>query len=220
MERYEAGLVLSGTEVKAARSGKIQLKDSFAEVVGNEAWLMNAHISQYSHGNRENHEPVRRRKLLLHRAEIDKLLGKTREKGLTLIPTKIYLKNGRIKCELAVGKGKKMHDKRESERKREMEAEAQGVEEGAGAQHALVLGAGARDIGQRIGRVRDNQDHGLRHGVHHARHQLPIDIGIFVQKPQPALWIVAVGGTAGLLVHAGGDHDQRGAGELVNSRRR
>ena len=124
MERYEAGLVLSGTEVKAARSGKIQLKDSFAEVVGNEAWLMNAHISQYSHGNRENHEPVRRRKLLLHRAEIDKLLGKTREKGLTLIPTKIYLKNGRIKCELAVGKGKKMHDKRESERKREMEAEA------------------------------------------------------------------------------------------------
>jgi SsrA-binding protein len=124
MERYEAGLVLTGTEVKAARSGKIQLKDSFAEVVGNEAWLMNAHISQYSHGNRENHEPVRRRKLLLHRAEIDKLLGKTREKGLTLIPTKIYLKNGRIKCELAVGKGKKMHDKRESERKREMEAEA------------------------------------------------------------------------------------------------
>ena len=124
MERLEAGLVLTGTEVKAARSGKIQLKDSFAEVVGNEAWLMNAHISQYSHGNRENHEPVRRRKLLLHRAEIDKLLGKTREKGLTLIPTKIYLKNGRIKCELAVGKGKKMHDKRESERKREMEAEA------------------------------------------------------------------------------------------------
>src|ERR1700738_190520 len=124
MERYEAGLVLSGTEVKAARSGKIQLKDSFAEVVGNEAWLMNAHISQYSHGNRENHEPVRRRKLLLHRAEIDKLLGKTREKGLTLIPTKIYLKNGRIKLELAVAKGKKLHDKRESEHTREMEAEA------------------------------------------------------------------------------------------------
>ena len=124
MERFEAGLVLTGTEVKSAKSGRVQLKDSFAEVVGNEAWLMNAHISQYSHGNRENHEPVHRRKLLLHRAEIDKLLGKTREKGLTLIPTKMYLKNGRIKCELAVGKGKKLHDKRETEREREMEAEA------------------------------------------------------------------------------------------------
>ena len=124
LERYEAGLVLSGTEVKAAKTGKIQLKDSFAEVIGNEAWLMNAHISHYSHGNRENHEPTRRRKLLLHRQEIDKLLGKTREKGLTLIPTKMYLKNGRIKCELAVGRGKKLHDKRETERQREMEAEA------------------------------------------------------------------------------------------------
>jgi SsrA-binding protein len=124
LERYEAGIVLTGTEVKAAKDGKIQLKDGFAEVSGNEAWLLNAHISQYSHGNRENHEPTRRRKLLLHRREIDKLLGTTREKGLTLIPTKIYLKNGRIKCELAVAKGKKLHDKRESERKREMEAEA------------------------------------------------------------------------------------------------
>ena len=124
LERFEAGLALTGTEVKAAKSGKIQLKDSFAEVAGNEAWLLNAHISQYSHGNRENHEPTRRRKLLLHRAEIDKLLVKTREKGLTLIPTKMYLKNGRIKLELAVAKGKKLHDKRESERRREMEAEA------------------------------------------------------------------------------------------------
>ena len=124
MERFEAGLVLTGTEVKAAKAGRVQLKESFAEVVGNEAWLMNAHISQYSHGNRENHEPVHRRKLLLHRAEIDKLLGKTREKGLTLVPTKMYLKNGRIKCELAVGKGKKLHDKRETEREREMDAEA------------------------------------------------------------------------------------------------
>jgi SsrA-binding protein len=124
LERYEAGLALTGTEVKAAKSGKIQLKDSFAEVIGNEAWLLNAHISQYSHGNRENHEPTRRRKLLLHRNEIDKLLGKTREKGLTLIPTKLYLKNGRIKCELAVGKGKKLHDKRESERQKETQAEA------------------------------------------------------------------------------------------------
>jgi SsrA-binding protein len=124
LERYEAGIALTGTEVKAAKSGKIQLKDAFAEVTGNEAWLLNAHISPYSHGNRENHEPVRRRKLLLHRAEIDKLLGKTREKGLSLVPTKIYLKNGRIKCELAVARGKKLHDKRESERTREMQAEA------------------------------------------------------------------------------------------------
>jgi len=117
-------LVLSGTEVKAAKSGRVQLKESFAEVVGNEAWLLNAHISEYSHGNRENHEPVRRRKLLLHRQEIDKLMGQTREKGLTLVPTRMYLKNGRIKIEIAVGKGKKLHDKRETLRKREMDAEA------------------------------------------------------------------------------------------------
>ncbi len=87
-DHMEAGLVLTGTEVKAARSGKIQLKDAYAEVHNNEAWLVNAHISQYSHGNRENHEPVRRRKLLLHRTEIDKLGQKTREKGLAVIPTR------------------------------------------------------------------------------------------------------------------------------------
>ena len=124
LERFEAGLVLTGTEVKAARDGKVQLKDSFGEVVGSEAWLVNAHISPYSHGNRENHNPLRRRKLLLHRKEIDKLLGKTREKGLTLIPTKVYLKNGRIKCELALGRGKKLYDKREADRTRTQEAEA------------------------------------------------------------------------------------------------
>ena len=124
LERFEAGLVLTGTEVKAARDGKVQLKDSFGEVVGTEAWLVNAHISPYSHGNRENHHPLRRRKLLLHRKEIDKLLGKTREKGLTLIPTKVYLKNGLIKCELALGRGKKLHDKREADRTRTQEAEA------------------------------------------------------------------------------------------------
>lgn len=123
-DRFEAGLVLTGTEVKAAKDGKIQLKESFAEVTGNEAWLVNAHIGQYSHGNIMNHEPTRRRKLLLHRKEIDRLLGQTRERGLTLVPTKLYLKNGRIKLELAVGRGKKLHDKRESEREREMNAEA------------------------------------------------------------------------------------------------
>ena len=124
MERFEAGLVLTGTEVKAARAGKVQLKEAYAAVLNNEAWLVNAHISQYSHGNRENHLPVRNRKLLLHRQEIDKLLGKTREKGLALIPTKVYLKQGRIKCEIALARGKKLHDKREAERARTAEAEA------------------------------------------------------------------------------------------------
>jgi SsrA-binding protein len=123
-DRLEAGLVLTGTEVKSAKDGKIQLKEAFAEVSGNEAWLVNAHIGQYSHGNIMNHEPTRRRKLLLHRSEITRLLAKTREKGLTLVPTKLYLKDGRIKLEIAVGKGKKLHDKRESERAREMDAEA------------------------------------------------------------------------------------------------
>ncbi len=126
-DRIEAGLVLTGTEVKAARDGKIQLKEAFGEIERNEAWLVNAHISAYSHGNIMNHQPVRRRKLLLHRAEIDKLQHETRERGLTVVPTKLYLKNGLIKVELAVGKGKKFHDKRESEREREMKAEAQGI---------------------------------------------------------------------------------------------
>ena len=124
MDRFEAGMVLTGTEVKAARDGKVQLKDSYAAVIGNEAWLVNAHISQYSHGNISNHLPVHNRKLLLHRREIDKLLGITREKGLSLIPTKLYLKAGRIKVEFAVARGKKLHDKRETERAREAESEA------------------------------------------------------------------------------------------------
>ena len=124
LEKYEAGIVLSGTEVKAAKTGKVQLKEAYGDISGNEAWLVNAHISEYSHGNRENHMPVRKRKLLLHRKEIDKLLGKTREKGLSLIPIKLYLKNGKIKCELAVARGKKLHDKRETERNREANNEA------------------------------------------------------------------------------------------------
>lgn len=124
MDKWEAGMVLSGTEVKAGKAGKIQLKDAYAEIAGGEAWLMNVHIGQYSHGNRENHEPVRKRKLLLHKAEIEKLHSKTREKGLALIPTRIYLKNGRLKCELALAKGKKFHDKRETERAKEANFEA------------------------------------------------------------------------------------------------
>jgi SsrA-binding protein len=123
-DRYEAGLVLTGTEVKAAKTGKIQLKESYAEVEADEAWLMNAHISEYSHGNMMNHVPVRKRKLLLHRSEIEKLRVETREKGLTIVPTKLYLKAGKIKVEIAVGKGKKFHDKREAVKAREMQAEA------------------------------------------------------------------------------------------------
>lgn len=117
-------MVLTGTEVKSIKDGKMQLKESYAAVSGNEAWLMNAHIGEYSHGNRENHQPVRSRKLLLHRREIDKLLGITREKGLSLVPTKVYLKKGRVKCEFAVGRGKKLHDKRETERAKTAETEA------------------------------------------------------------------------------------------------
>ncbi len=124
LDRFEAGLVLTGTEVKSAKSGKVQLRDAYAMIDKNEAWLFNAHISEYSHGNRANHPPVRARKLLLHRREIEKLLVETKEKGLSLIPTRLYLKNGRIKCEIAVAKGKKFHDKREAERARSAEAEA------------------------------------------------------------------------------------------------
>jgi len=124
LERFEAGMVLTGTEVKAAKDGKVQLKEAYATVLNNEAWLVNAHISEYSQGTRENHPAVRNRKLLLHRKEIDKLQGQTREKGLALIPTKIYLKQGKIKCEIAVARGKKLHDKRESERARTAEDEA------------------------------------------------------------------------------------------------
>lgn len=124
LERYEAGIVLTGTEVKAAKTGKIQLKESYAEVSEDEAWLVNTHISEYSHGNIMNHAPVRKRKLLLHRSEIEKLRVETREKGLTLVPTRVYLKDGRIKVEIAVAKGKKFHDKRESMKAKEMQAEA------------------------------------------------------------------------------------------------
>ncbi len=117
-------MVMTGTEVKAAKTGKIQLKESYAEINDDEAWLMNAHISEYSHGNIMNHAPVRKRKLLLHRAEIDKLRVETREKGLTLVPTRLYLKGGKIKVEIAVAKGKKFHDKREATKAKEMQAEA------------------------------------------------------------------------------------------------
>lgn len=124
LERLEAGMVLTGTEIKSARSGKVQLRDAYADIQSGEAWLMNAHISPYTHGNIWNHEPTKKRKLLLHRSEIQKLFGKVREKGLTLIPLKVYLKNGLLKCELGVCKGKQSHDKREAIQNREVELEA------------------------------------------------------------------------------------------------
>ena len=124
LERFEAGLALTGTEVKAIRGGKANLKDGYAVIRNGEAWLLNCHISPYEYGNRQNHDPMRKRKLLLHRQEIRRLTGKTVERGLTLIPTKIYLQGGKIKCEIALAKGKKLYDRRETERRKTAEREA------------------------------------------------------------------------------------------------
>jgi SsrA-binding protein len=124
LERFEAGLALTGTEVKAIRNGKANLKDSYAALRNGEAWLLNCHVSPYEYGNRQNHDPLRKRKLLLHRQELRRLTGKTVEKGLTLIPTKLYLKGGKIKCELALAKGKKLYDRRETERRKTADREA------------------------------------------------------------------------------------------------
>lgn len=123
VDKYEAGAVLSGTEVKSVLAGRIQLKDSFVSVRDGEVWLCNAHISHYEHGNRENHEPVRERKLLLHRREITKLEKETSQKGMTLVVTRVYLANGRIKFEIGVAKGKKTYDKRETAIKKTVERE-------------------------------------------------------------------------------------------------
>jgi SsrA-binding protein len=116
---YEAGMVLTGTEVKALRAGKANLKDSYALVNDEEVYLRELHIGHYDHGNRYNHEPLRERKLLLHKREISKLYGKSREKGLALIPLKLYFKNGKVKVEIGIGKGKKLYDRRQDIKKRE-----------------------------------------------------------------------------------------------------
>ncbi|ACX52588.1 SsrA-binding protein [Ammonifex degensii KC4] len=125
METYEAGIVLQGTEVKSLRAGRASLQDSFARVENGEVWLYNMHISPYEQGNRYNHDPKRPRKLLLHKREIMYLWGRTREKGLTLIPLRCYFKDGRAKVELALAKGKKLYDRRadlaERAARREME---------------------------------------------------------------------------------------------------
>jgi SsrA-binding protein len=112
LDRYEAGLVLAGTEVKALREGKATLQQAYAEVRDGEAWLVGLHVPEYVQANRANHDPDRPRKLLLHRREIDRLYGQVREKGFTVVPTKLYFKDGRVKVELALARGKELHDKR------------------------------------------------------------------------------------------------------------
>jgi SsrA-binding protein len=124
LEKIEAGISLLGTEVKAIREGRLNLKESFALVQGGEMLLHNCHISPYSHGNRENHDPTRPRKLLLHQKEIRKLIGKIQEKGLTVVPLRVYFKRGKIKVELGIVRGKKFFDKRETERRKEADREA------------------------------------------------------------------------------------------------
>jgi SsrA-binding protein len=119
LETHEAGLVLRGTEVKALREGRADLKESYARIEGEEAWLLGCHISPYAQGNRANHDPLRPRKLLLHRSEIHRLLGRVMEKGLTLVPLRLYFKEGRAKVEIGLARGRKTRDKRQAIRERE-----------------------------------------------------------------------------------------------------
>jgi SsrA-binding protein len=124
LDKWEAGLVLTGTEVKSLRDGKAQLKDGYASVVNGEVWLYNVHIPPYAPATRENHEPERPRMLLMHRREIERLIGKTKEKGLTLVPTRLYFSDSnRAKVEIALARGKDVGDKRQSIKEREMKRE-------------------------------------------------------------------------------------------------
>ena len=123
LETFEAGIALLGTEVKAIREGRVNLRDSYARIEGGEVFLFNVNISPYSHRGYAEHEPLRRRKLLLHRVEIRKLIGKTVEKGMTLVPVRMYFKNGRVKVAVSLAKGKKDYDKRETIKKREADRE-------------------------------------------------------------------------------------------------
>src|SRR3954451_12440804 len=124
LEKFEAGVALRGTEVKSIREGKANLKDAYGLIKDGEAFLLNLHIGPYSHGNIANHDETRTRKLLLHREEVRKLFSKTQVKGHTLIPVRLYFRNGRVKCEIAIAKGKQDWDKRETERRREADREA------------------------------------------------------------------------------------------------
>ncbi|HUF81841.1 MAG TPA: SsrA-binding protein SmpB [Burkholderiales bacterium] len=123
LETFEAGIALQGTEVKSIREGRVNLRDSYARVEGGEIFLFNVHISPYGNRGYVDHEPTRKRKLLLHKQEIRKLIGKTVEKGMTLVPVRMYLKNGRIKVAISLAKGKQLHDKRETVKRREAERE-------------------------------------------------------------------------------------------------
>jgi SsrA-binding protein len=123
LETWEAGIVLTGTEVKSLREGKAQIKDGYATVRDGEVWLHNVHIPPYAPAARENHDPERSRKLLMHRREIERLIGKTRERGLTLVPTRLYFRDGRAKVEIALAKGKDVGDKRQAIKDREMKRE-------------------------------------------------------------------------------------------------
>jgi SsrA-binding protein len=123
LETFEAGLVLTGTEVKAMREGRAQLRDSYCRLEAGQAFLVGAHVGQYSHGGYAVHDPVRPRKLLLNRDELNKLIGKTTEKGLTIVPLRLYFKKGRVKLAIALAKGKKIYDKRETIKRREAERE-------------------------------------------------------------------------------------------------
>ena len=125
LEEFEAGIVLTGTEVKAIREGRVNLRDSFARVRTGEVWLENCHIGPYTHGNLENHEPRRSRKLLLHKREIKMLLGKSTRQGLTLIPLSIYFARVKAKLKIAIAKGKKLYDKREAKKRKVVEREIQ-----------------------------------------------------------------------------------------------
>src|SRR5215467_3808609 len=124
LEKFETGVVLTGTEVKSVRAGRVNLKDAYGLVKEGELWMLNCHIGLYEHGNIFNHAPLRTRKLLVHKAELRKLIGKTQQRGLTLIPTRMYFKNGRVKVELALAKGKQLWDKRETERRKTADREA------------------------------------------------------------------------------------------------
>jgi SsrA-binding protein len=130
LETFEAGVALLGSEVKAIREGRVNLRDSYCRLDGGQAYLMGAHISQYSHDGHAGHDPTRPRKLLLHRHELNKLLGRTVERGLTLIPLRVYLKNGRVKVAIALAKGKKTYDKRETIRRREADRETRAAIKG------------------------------------------------------------------------------------------
>jgi len=130
LETFEAGIELAGTEVKSVREGRVQLKDSYVEFKDGQAWLVGVHISPYSHGNRENKEPERVRRLLLRKREVERLFGRTQLKGLTVVPLSVYLKGNWIKVEIGLAQGKKLYDKRETEKTRELDREMEAAVKG------------------------------------------------------------------------------------------